>query len=103
MSAKKPAPTPNLPATPVSPGEADYAAIHAAVLATERGRWFLAEYARRNRQSEAAELLAGIERVGAASLDAGRGIHLPINMAEQSILNTCVPNSLRWAAPSLTP
>jgi hypothetical protein len=70
MTAKKNAPAPHLPASPALPGEADYTAIHAAVLATERGRWFLAEYARRNRQADAAELLAAVERVGAASLGA---------------------------------
>jgi hypothetical protein len=46
-----------------APGEADYEAICAAVMATERGRWFLSEYARRNRQADTAEVLAAIERI----------------------------------------
>jgi hypothetical protein len=50
-----------------SPGEADYDAICAAVLATERGRWFLAEYARRNRQADTVEIVAAIERIAARS------------------------------------
>jgi hypothetical protein len=50
-----------------SPGEADYEATCAAVLATERGRWFLAEYARRNRQADTSQVLAAIERLAARS------------------------------------
>ncbi|MDR4305489.1 hypothetical protein IHQ68_02480, partial [Chelatococcus sambhunathii] len=43
----------------------DYEAIAAAVQETERGRWFLAEYARRNRAADTAqvlEALSGLER-----------------------------------------
>lgn len=43
----------------------DYEAIADAVQETERGRWFLAEYARRNRAADTAtvlEALAGLER-----------------------------------------
>src|SRR5947209_16920894 len=46
--------------------EADYEAIEAAVLETNRGRWFLAEYARRNRQADTAMLLTAIDRLEAA-------------------------------------
>lgn len=47
----------------------DYEAIAAAVQETERGRWFLAEYARRNRAADTAqvlEALSGLERKIAA-------------------------------------
>jgi hypothetical protein len=37
---------------PLSIGDAEYDAIEAAVLETARGRWFLAEYARRNRHTD---------------------------------------------------
>jgi len=47
------------------PGAADYAAIFAAVMETDRGRWFLAEYARRNRHADTVEVLAAIERLAA--------------------------------------
>src|SRR5437588_3510122 len=50
-----------------SPGEADYEAICAAVFATERGRWFLSEYARRNRQADTADLVVAIERIASRS------------------------------------
>jgi hypothetical protein len=52
-------------ATPTPEGmtEEDYDAIHAAVVETVRGRWFLTEYARRNRVEEVQEMLAAIGRL----------------------------------------
>jgi chemotaxis regulatin CheY-phosphate phosphatase CheZ len=47
--------------TPIS--EADYEAIEFAVMETARGRWFLAEYARRNRTADTQMLLGAIERL----------------------------------------
>lgn len=47
--------------TPVA--EADYDAIEGAVMETERGRWFLKEYARRNRAADTQMLLGAIERL----------------------------------------
>jgi hypothetical protein len=44
------------------PAEADYDAVCAGIMASARGRWFLQEYARRNRHAEA-ELLAAAERL----------------------------------------
>jgi hypothetical protein len=41
----------------------DYDAIHAAVTASARGRWFLDEYARRNRSADTRLVLAAIERM----------------------------------------
>jgi len=41
----------------------DYDAIEAAVMDTARGRWFLAEYARRNRTADTTLLLSAIERL----------------------------------------
>jgi chemotaxis protein CheZ len=46
--------------------EADYELIEAAVMETGRGRWFLAEYARRNRHSDTMTLLGAIDRLEAA-------------------------------------
>lgn len=42
---------------------ADYDAIAAAVMETGRGRWFLAEYARRNRQADTEMVLSAIVRL----------------------------------------
>jgi hypothetical protein len=43
--------------------EEDYDSIHAAVVETVRGRWFLAEYARRSRVDEVQEMLDAIGRL----------------------------------------
>ena len=47
--------------TPLS--QADYEAIEAAVMETARGRWFMAEYAKRNRQADTLQLLGAIQRI----------------------------------------
>lgn len=41
----------------------DYEAIAAAVMETARGRWFLDEYARRNRQADTTVILSAIDRL----------------------------------------
>ena len=43
--------------------EKDYGAIEAAVMETARGRWFLLEYARRNRNSDTGAVLDAISRL----------------------------------------
>lgn len=54
-------------ATHVStPGDFDFEEIEAAVLESERGRWFLAEYARRNRNADTDRLLDAIRRIEAS-------------------------------------
>jgi hypothetical protein len=50
-------------AAPLS--ETDYEVICAAVTETERGRWFLTEYARRNRHADTEQVLAAIARLEA--------------------------------------
>ncbi len=47
--------------TPLS--ENDYVAIEAAVMETARGRWFMAEFAKRNRQADTLQLLGAIGRI----------------------------------------
>src|SRR5215216_5257523 len=42
---------------------ADYDAIESAVMETSRGRWFLAEYARRHRHADTEMLLGALERL----------------------------------------
>lgn len=46
--------------------EADYEAIESAVMETMRGRWFLAEYGRRNRTADTKMLLSALDRIEAA-------------------------------------
>lgn len=54
------------PSVTPPPTEADYEAIFAAVMETMRGRWFLAEYAKRNRNADTGLLLEAIARVETA-------------------------------------
>jgi len=54
----------NLP-VPSPLNEADYEAIEDAVMETARGRWFLAEYARRNRNADTTMLLKALDRIEA--------------------------------------
>src|ERR1700731_447177 len=47
------------------PDEADYDAVHAALMATERGRLFLREYADRNRHADTTMVVGAIARIEA--------------------------------------
>ena len=51
--------------SPAPAAQGDYDSICAALMQTERGRWFLQEYARRNRSADTQILLAAIERIEA--------------------------------------
>jgi hypothetical protein len=60
------------------PTEADYEAICGAFMETARGRWFLGEYAKRNRNADTRMVLDAIERIEAtlASQKAATGLSL---------------------------
>src|SRR2546427_8738701 len=45
------------------PSEADYDAIREAFMETARGRWFLAEYAKRNRNADTRLVLDAVARL----------------------------------------
>lgn len=62
-----------IPSSSLALQQADYEAIESTLMATARGRLFLAEYARRARGSGNARLLAAIERLE-ARLDAIAGL-----------------------------
>jgi hypothetical protein len=47
----------------VQPGEEDYAAISEAFMETSRGRWFLTEYAKRNRNADTRLVLDAVARL----------------------------------------
>ena len=55
---------PNLTPAPLS--DVDYEMIESAVMETSRGRWFLAEFARRNRHADTTMLLKALERIEGA-------------------------------------
>ena len=48
---------------PTGLNEADFESIEAAVMETARGRWFLAEYARRCRAEDTARILTAVDRL----------------------------------------
>lgn len=50
-------------AQPASPTDADFEAIREAFLETARGRWFLDEYTRRNRNADTAMVLEAVARI----------------------------------------
>ncbi|TAI61635.1 hypothetical protein CWO89_34125 [Bradyrhizobium sp. Leo170] len=50
-------------ARPVQPGEDDYHAISEAFMETARGRWFLSEYAKRNRNADTRLVLDAVARL----------------------------------------
>ena len=60
---------------PQGMNEVDYEAIEAAVTETVRGRWFLTEFARRNRLAETRQLLDAMSRIESAV--AGGQVALP--------------------------
>src|SRR5438552_7787516 len=48
------------------PSEEDYAAISEAFMETSRGRWFLTEYAKRNRNADTRMVLDAVARIEAS-------------------------------------
>lgn len=59
-----------LPPASVSLTESDYETIEAAVMETARGRWFLAEYAQRNRNADTKLVLEAIQKLQRSVLGA---------------------------------
>jgi hypothetical protein len=56
--------------TNVTFGDLDFDTIEAAVMETARGRWFLKEYARRNRNTDTQAVLEAVDRLKVLPLDA---------------------------------
>jgi hypothetical protein len=54
----------------VTLGDLDFDTVEAAVMETARGRWFLKEYARRNRNADTLAVLEALERLKEKPLDA---------------------------------
>lgn len=73
----------------------DFIAILSAVMETERGRWFLAEFARRNRHAETDRVLAAIARLEAAMAP-------PLPTAEPQWQPTAAPVPAPPAPPAPT-
>ena len=75
-----------------------YAALEAALKATPRGRWFLAEYARRNRAAETDMLLEAIASLEAAVLRPQRQPAPADVLAELKALAEAIANTRREIA-----
>jgi chemotaxis protein CheZ len=67
------------------PSEADYEAILAAVMETGRGRWFLHEFAQRNRHAETRGVLTAIERIESLLRAQAGDTALPVHPAAKQI------------------
>ncbi|MFZ3358059.1 MAG: hypothetical protein WA177_04790 [Xanthobacteraceae bacterium] len=87
------------------PQEAEYDSVYAAVAATERGRWFLTEYASRNRHIDTDLLMAAITRIEAALRSDGTPNHparaLDINAVTERIADIAFELRERAADPAL--
>jgi hypothetical protein len=66
------------------PSEADYDAIREAFMETSRGRWFLGEYAKRNRNADTSMVLDAVARIEDA-LAAQRQQSVPDNHFEEAL------------------
>lgn len=78
LNALTPVPQPKLP------NDVEYEAMCTAFAETERGRWFLAEYAKRNRNTDTTMVMKAIARIEAAMsrqvpADPGPAIALALN------------------------
>jgi len=73
----------------MSAREAEYNAVYEAVTATERGRWFLAEFANRNRKADSDLILASLARIEVA-IAAGA---VPLQAAPQTAAPATMPSA----------
>jgi hypothetical protein len=74
-------------ARPVQPGEEDYAAISEAFMETSRGRWFLTEYAKRNRNADTRLVLDAVSRLeeGLAAQRGAAAVEVEDNRLKQAL------------------
>jgi hypothetical protein len=78
---------------PTPAAQADYDAICAALTHTQRGRWFLEEYAKRNRSADTRLLLTAIERIESVvcaerNRQAQQGLRTDLLEMAQAIIRT---------------
>src|SRR6516165_7876471 len=92
---------------PIEGDERYYDAIHATVMESARGRWFLAEYARRNRNADTEFVLSAIERI-ASLFQADRDQQAHPSIADESsslpeTISAAVPAQPQLGPPALLP
>ena len=97
-----------MPAPPQGISPTDFEAIEDAVMETERGRWFLAEFLRRRRAEDTVRIVAAIERLEARAeaaaarerLEADRAVGIVGELA--SLLRDLRRVEMRALSPSST-
>src|SRR5262249_44174716 len=96
---------------PALPADADYDALCEALMASSRGRWFLEEYAKRNRNADTGLVLDAIARVGAGvrseqAHQASQGVRIELLEMARTIAQTradvAEAKPERTASPSAT-
>jgi hypothetical protein len=65
--------------------DSDYEAIESAIMETSRGRWFLSEYARRNRHADTNVLLSAINKLKEVIDDNRKASHSYLVSTELSL------------------
>ncbi|MBV6657126.1 MAG: protein phosphatase CheZ [Devosiaceae bacterium] len=85
----------------MSLSEADYEAIADAVMETERGRWFLKEYARRNRHSDTEVVLDALGRMQ-SRLDDALGGKRAVTSGEDSVSTALLGRDILDLAEAIT-
>ena len=91
------------PKSPTLMSEAEYQALESTVAQTARGRWFLAEYARRNRTMDTQALLGVICRLEGAVERARRGPdmeRLRFNLVEMARMLAHTRNEIAALRPA---
>ncbi|WP_201830219.1 hypothetical protein [Microvirga zambiensis] len=71
--------------TDVTFGDLDFDAIETAVMETARGRWFLKEYARRNRHADTQTILEAVERLKEPVVDEKAVARLRSDLEEMAV------------------
>jgi hypothetical protein len=89
--------------------DSDYDAIESAIMESSRGRWFLAEYARRNRHANTQLLLSAINNIK-ETLDSFKGTSPPYLISTQVSSAYCadqvrtppIPRRISEVGPNIT-
>ena len=88
------------------PSEEDYAAIGEAFMETSRGRWFLTEYAKRNRNADTRMVLDAVARIEQSlaaqkeeSLQKEANLHREENLHQESLFGKLRRTSSRPRKP----
>jgi hypothetical protein len=71
--------------TNVTFGDLDFETIESAVMETARGRWFLKEYARRNRNADTQAVLEAVDRIKEPALDPKTVERLKADLQEMAV------------------